>query len=70
MATLTSQYDDTADSLTVGFGQQYYGYSKVALQMGNNNLSLLVGALLGACIFILAVFIKASYTDIRYIPFK
>jgi hypothetical protein len=70
MPTVGDQFDDTADTLTGNFGQQYYGYSKVALQMGNTNLSLLVGSLMGACIFILFVFIKASYDDVRYLPFK
>jgi hypothetical protein len=68
--TLQSEYQDTAIDATQNFGQEYYGYSKAASQLGNNNLSILVGALLAACIFILAVFIRASYMDIRYIPFK
>jgi hypothetical protein len=68
--TLQSEYEDTADNLTVNFGQELYGYSKVATQLGNTNLSLIVGALLFACIFILAVFIRASYVDVRYTPFK
>lgn len=68
--TVQSEYEDTANSLTESFGQEYYGYAKAASQLGETNLSLIVAGLISACIFIMVVFIRASYMDVKYIPFK